>query len=169
MYLKRATPQNIVVGGLSGAIPPLLGWVAVTGSNGKIPAEALLLVLIIFVWTPPHFWALAIHRKDDYAKADIPMLPVTHGIEFTKTNIIFYTILLLLATILPFLIGMFDLIYLLGSTVLGLIFLVYALRMKYADKPGLAMETFGFSVVYLMLLFIVMLVDHYIPISLMSF
>ncbi|WP_144392821.1 heme o synthase [Pleionea sediminis] len=166
MYLKRATPQNIVVGGLSGAIPPLLGWVAVTGDNGQIPAEALLLVLIIFVWTPPHFWALAIHRKDEYAKADIPMLPVTHGIEFTKINIIFYTVLLLLATLLPFLIQMFGLIYLLGSTALGIIFLVYAFRMKFADRPGLAMETFGFSIVYLMLLFIVMLVDHYFPIYL---
>ncbi|NVJ49814.1 MAG: protoheme IX farnesyltransferase [Gammaproteobacteria bacterium] len=165
MYLKRATPQNIVVGGLSGAIPPLLGWVAVTGDDGQIPAQALLLVLIIFVWTPPHFWALAIHRRDDYAKADIPMLPVTHGIEFTKTNIIFYTVLLILSTLLPYLIGMFQLIYLLGSTALGVIFLVYAIRLKFADKPGLAMETFGFSVVYLMLLFFIMLVDHYWPIT----
>ncbi|NVJ60608.1 MAG: protoheme IX farnesyltransferase [Gammaproteobacteria bacterium] len=164
MYLKRATPQNIVIGGLSGAIPPLLGWVAVTGDNGKIPAEALLLVLIIFVWTPPHFWALAIHRKDDYAKADIPMLPVTHGIEFTKINIIFYTLLLILSTLLPFLIGMFGLIYLFGSTTLGIIFLVYAMRLKFADKPGLAMQTFGYSIVYLMLLFIVMLIDHYFTI-----
>ncbi len=166
MYLKRATPQNIVIGGLSGAIPPLLGWVAVTGENGQIPAQALLLVLIIFVWTPPHFWALAIHRRDEYAKADIPMLPVTHGIEFTKTNIIFYTLLLILSTILPFLIHMFGLIYLLGSTVLGLIFLVYALRLKFADRPGLAMATFGYSIVYLMLLFFIMLIDHYFPIYL---
>ncbi len=166
MYLKRATPQNIVIGGLSGAIPPLLGWVAVTGDNGQIPAQALLLVLIIFVWTPPHFWALAIHRRDEYAKADIPMLPVTHGIEFTKTNIIFYTLLLILSTILPFLIHMFGLIYLLGSTVLGLIFLVYALRLKFADRPGLAMATFGYSIVYLMLLFFIMLIDHYFPIYL---
>ena len=166
MYLKRATPQNIVVGGLSGAIPPLLGWVSVTGDNGQIPAQALLLVLIIFVWTPPHFWALAIHRRDDYAKADISMLPVTHGIEFTKTNIIFYTILLLLATILPFLIKMFGLIYLLGSTVLGVIFLIYALRLKFADKPELAMQTFGYSIVYLMLLFVIMLIDHYYTIYL---
>jgi protoheme IX farnesyltransferase len=166
MYLKRATPQNIVIGGLSGAIPPLLGWVAVTGQDGQIPHQALLLVLIIFVWTPPHFWALAIHRRDDYAKADIPMLPVTHGIEFTKTNIIFYTILLLLATLLPFLTKMFGLIYLIGSTVLGIIFLIFALRLKFADRPGLAMQTFGYSIVYLMLLFIVMLVDHYYTIEL---
>ncbi|MEE4246358.1 MAG: heme o synthase [Kangiellaceae bacterium] len=161
MYLKRATPQNIVIGGLSGAVPPLLGWVAVTGHDGLIPPEALLLVLIIFVWTPPHFWALAIHRRDDYAKADIPMLPVTHGIEFTKTNIIFYTILLLLSTLLPYLTKMFGIIYLIGSTLLGIIFLVYALKLKFADKPGLAMATFGYSIVYLMLLFLIMLVDHY--------
>jgi protoheme IX farnesyltransferase len=166
MYLKRATPQNIVIGGLSGAIPPLLGWVAVTGHDGQIPHEALLLVLIIFVWTPPHFWALAIHRRDDYAKANIPMLPVTHGIEFTKTNIIFYTILLLMATWLPFLTKMFGLIYLIGSTVLGVIFLIFALRLKFADRPGLAMQTFGYSIVYLMVLFIVMLVDHYYTIEL---
>lgn len=166
MYLKRATPQNIVIGGLSGAIPPLLGWVAVTGHNGQIPSEALLLVLIVFVWTPPHFWALAIHRRDDYAKADIPMLPVTHGIEFTKTNIIFYTILLLLSTLLPYLIKMFGLIYLIGSTVLGVIFLIYALRLKFADREGLAMQTFGYSIVYLMLLFVIMLVDHYYTIEL---
>ncbi len=164
MYLKRATPQNIVIGGLSGAIPPLLGWVAVTGDSGQIPSEALLLVLIIFVWTPPHFWALAIHRRDDYAKADIPMLPVTYGIEFTKTNIIFYTILLLFATTLPYLTGMFDFIYLLGSLTLGFIFLYYAIALKWRDRQGLAMETFGYSIVYLMLLFIIMLIDHYIPI-----
>ncbi len=166
MYLKRATPQNIVVGGLSGAIPPLLGWVSVTGADGQIPPNALLLVLIIFVWTPPHFWALAIHRRDDYAKANIPMLPVTHGIEFTKTSIIFYTVLLLLSTLLPYLTKMFGLIYLLGSTVLGIIFLIYALQLKFADKPGLAMKTFGFSIVYLMILFVVMLVDHYFEIQL---
>ncbi len=166
MYLKRATPQNIVIGGLSGAIPPLLGWISVTGHDGQIPADALLLVLIIYVWTPPHFWALAIHRRDDYAKAEIPMLPVTHGIEFTKTNIIFYTILLLLSTILPYLTGTFGLIYLIASTVLGIIFLIFAIRLKYFDKPGLAMATFGYSIVYLMILFVVMLIDHYVEIYL---
>ncbi|MCO7224633.1 heme o synthase [Pleionea sp. CnH1-48] len=161
MYLKRATPQNIVIGGLSGAIPPLLGWTAVTGHTGVIHPNAYLLVLIIFVWTPPHFWALAIHRRDDYAKADIPMLPVTHGIEFTKTNIIFYTILLIMATTLPYLTGMFGLIYLMGSLTLGGIFLYYAALLKWGKQKNMAMKTFGYSVVYLMVLFVVMLVDHY--------
>jgi len=161
MYLKRATPQNIVIGGISGAIPPLLGWTAVTGGNGEIPAHALLLVLIIYTWTPPHFWALSIHRVEDYAKAEIPMLPVTHGIEFTKTCILLYTILLVITTILPWLVGMSGLIYLVGALVLGAVFMKYAIELKYFDKPKLAMKTFGWSITYLMLLFILLLVDHY--------
>jgi len=158
MYLKRATPQNIVIGGLAGAIPPLLGWTAVTN---EVHPHALLLVLIIFVWTPPHFWALAIHRRDDYAKAEIPMLPVTHGIPFTKTSILLYTILLLITTLLPYLTGMSGKLYLSGAIVLGIWFLVYAIKLKYRPLAGTAMKTFGFSIVYLMLLFIILLVDHY--------
>jgi heme o synthase len=164
MYLKRATPQNIVIGGLSGAIPPLLGWVAVDGYGGEIHPHALLLVLIVFVWTPPHFWALAIFRRDEYAKADIPMLPVTHGIEFTKTNIVFYTVLLLFAAALPYLVGMSYLIYLVSSTLLGLVFLYYAIKLKISKERKIAMDTFKYSVNYLMLLFIALLVDHYFPI-----
>lgn len=159
MYLKRATPQNIVIGGLAGAIPPLLGWTAVTN---EIHPHALLLVLIIFVWTPPHFWALAVHRKDDYAAADIPMLPVTHGIEFTKTSILLYTILLIVTTLLPYLTGMSGKLYLCAALVLGLWFLAYAIKLKYRPQPATAMKTFGFSIGYLMLLFIALLVDHYI-------
>lgn len=161
MYLKRATPQNIVIGGVSGAIPPLLGWTAVTGINGEIPAHGLLLVLIIYTWTPPHFWALAIHRRDDYAKAGIPMLPVTHGIEFTKTCILAYTVLLIITTILPWLVGMSGLIYVIGALILGAIFLKYAIDLKFTDKPNQAIRTFGWSITYLMLLFLLMLVDHY--------
>jgi len=159
MFLKRATPQNIVIGGLAGAIPPLLGWTAVTN---EIHPFAWLLVLIIFVWTPPHFWALAIHRCEDYAKAGIPMLPVTHGIEFTKTSVLLYTILLCLTGLLPYLVQMSGLIYLIGSSLLGGIFLVYAWRLKFGNRPGIAMKTFGYSIVYLMLLFVVLLVDHYV-------
>ncbi len=161
MYLKRATPQNIVIGGLSGALPPLLGWTSVTGASGEIHPHALLLVLIIFVWTPPHFWALAIFRRDEYAKAKIPMLPVTHGIDFTKTNIILYTILLIFAGLLPYLVGMSGLIYLISSTILGLIFLVYAVRLKLTDDRKLAMDTFKYSIQYLLLMFVALLVDHY--------
>lgn len=161
MYLKRATPQNIVIGGLSGAIPPLLGWTAVDGYGGDIHPHALLLVLIVFVWTPPHFWALAIFRRDEYAKADIPMLPVTHGIDFTKTNIILYTILLLLAGLLPYLTGMSGLIYLISSSILGIVFLIYTIRLKLSDDRKLAMDTFKFSIQYLLFLFIALLVDHY--------
>lgn len=157
-YLKRATTQNIVIGGLSGAAPPLLGWAAV---SNDIHPYALLLVLIIFVWTPPHFWALAIHRKDDYAKADIPMLPVVFGVEFTKSCVLWYTILLLLTTLLPYLTGMSGLIYLIGSLILGVWFLVHAWKLKFRDSPGQAMATFRFSIVYLMALFVVLLVDHY--------
>ncbi|MEE2729317.1 MAG: heme o synthase [Pseudomonadota bacterium] len=158
MYLKRATPQNIVIGGLAGAIPPLLGWTAVTNS---IDPHALLLVLIVFVWTPPHFWALAIHRRDDYAKAGIPMLPVTHGIEYTKSAVFHYTILMSLCTLLPYLTGMSGLIYLGCTLALNALFLYYAIRLKFAPTPGIAMKTFGYSIVYLMCLFIVLLVDHY--------
>ena len=165
MYLKRATPQNIVIGGLSGAIPPLLGWVAVDGYGGEIHPHALLLVLIVFVWTPPHFWALAIFRKDEYAKADIPMLPVTHGIEFTKLNIVLYTILLLFAAALPYLVGMSYLIYLVSSTILGLIFLYYAIKLKFTQERKVAMDTFKYSIYYLMILFVALLVDHYFPIE----
>ncbi|MBA55862.1 MAG: protoheme IX farnesyltransferase [Pseudomonadales bacterium] len=163
MYLKRATPQNIVIGGLAGAIPPLLGWTAVTNS---IDPHALLLVLIVFVWTPPHFWALAIHRRDDYAKAGIPMLPVTHGIDYTKSAVLYYTILMALCTLLPYLTGMSGLIYLAVTLVLNAIFLYYAVRLKFAPTPGIAMKTFGYSIVYLMCLFIVLLVDHYFTITL---
>ena len=165
MFLKRATPQNIVIGGLSGAIPPLLGWVAVDGYGGQIHPHALLLVLIVFVWTPPHFWALAIFRKEEYAKADIPMLPVTHGIAFTKLNIVLYTILLLFAAALPFLVGMSHLIYLVSSTILGVIFLFYAIKLKRTEERKVAMDTFKYSINYLMLLFVALLVDRYYPIE----
>ena len=160
LYLKRATPQNIVIGGLSGAIPPLLGWTAVDGYSGDIHPHALLLVLIIFVWTPPHFWALAIFRKEEYAKADIPMLPVTHGIEFTKTTIVLYTILLLFAGALPYLTQMSGVIYLFSSTLLGLIFISYAVKLKLSKERKVAMQTFRYSINYLMLLFAALLVDH---------
>ena len=157
-YLKRATPQNIVIGGLAGAIPPLLGWTAVTGS---LDAEAFALVLIIFIWTPPHFWALAIHRREEYAKAEIPMLPVTHGEEYTKTNILYYTVLLLIAAWLPFVIRMSGLIYLVSASLLGMVFLLYAVRLKYFPSEKLPMQTFGYSITYLFLLFAALLVDHY--------
>lgn len=158
LYLKRATPQNIVIGGLAGAIPPLLGWTAVTG---EVHPHALLLVLIIFVWTPPHFWPLAIHRIEDYSRAGIPMLPVTHGLEFTKSSIVHYTILLAIVSVLPYLTVMSGLIYLVAALVLNAIFLVYAFKLKYRPEPGLAMRTFGYSIVYLALLFAALLVDHY--------
>ena len=158
MYLKRATPQNITIGGLAGAIPPLLGWTAVTN---EIHANALLLVLIIFTWTPPHFWALAIHRKDDYAKVNIPMLPVTHGISFTKTQILLYTVLLFIVGLLPYLVGMSNWLYLIGAVALNLVFFVYAWKLKFNPDENTAMDTFKFSIVHLMLLFIILLVDHY--------
>ncbi|MGR5175623.1 heme o synthase [Vibrio parahaemolyticus] len=161
LYLKRATPQNIVIAGIAGAMPPLLGWTAVTGD---LHANAWLLVMIIFIWTPPHFWALAIHRKEDYAKADIPMLPVTHGIEYTKTSILLYTILLALVCLMPALVGMTGLIYLAGSTLLSAGFIYYAWKLKYASDEKTAIETFKFSIIHLMLLFVVLLVDHYMPV-----
>lgn len=162
MFLKRATPQNIVIGGLAGAMPPLLGWTSVTG---QVEGHALLLVMIIFAWTPPHFWALAIHRKDDYAKVNMPMLPVTHGIEFTKSIICLYTVLLFLVCLLPYLVGMSGAIYLIGSTLLNLRFMQYAWKLKFQPQPDTAMATFKFSIVHLMLLFLVLLVDHYFKVS----
>jgi protoheme IX farnesyltransferase len=160
LYLKRATPQNIVIGGLAGAIPPLLGWAAVTNS---IHPYALLLVLIIFVWTPPHFWALAIHRAEEYAEAGIPMLPVTHGIHFTRKSVLYYTLLLFACAMLPYLTGMSGLLYLVVSTVLGAIFLVHAFKLRFSDDPSLPMKTFGYSITYLFALFTALLVDHYLP------
>jgi protoheme IX farnesyltransferase len=163
MFLKRATPQNIVIGGLAGAMPPLLGWTAVTG---EIHGHALLLVLIIFAWTPPHFWALAIHRREEYALVAIPMLPVTHGVAFTKLHILLYTILMFLITLLPFATHMSGPLYLLGAVVLGGGFLYWAIVLMRGKNPNAPMETFKYSIVYLMSLFVVMLVDHYVfPVS----
>tara|TARA_R110000787_G_scaffold8220_4_gene27448 strand:+ start:92724 stop:93650 length:927 start_codon:yes stop_codon:yes gene_type:complete len=159
IFLKRATPQNIVIGGLAGAAPPLLGWVAVTG---EIHPHALLLALIVFAWTPPHFWALALHRKDEYAKAEVPMLPVTHGESYTKLHILLYTVLMILVTVLPWLVGMSGWMYLLGALVLGAGFLYWAIALMVSDRPGLGMITFKYSIVYLMALFAIMLVDHYL-------
>ena len=159
MYLKRATPQNIVIGGLAGAAPPLLGWTAVTNS---LDPNGLLLALIIFVWTPPHFWALAIHRRDDYAKVGIPMLPVTHGIEFTRLNILLYTILLIIVSLLPFVVGMMGVLYLVGALVLGGGFLYWSIILYRGNNKLAPMETFKYSSIYLMTLFLVMLVDHYL-------
>lgn len=158
MFLKRATPQNIVIGGLAGAMPPLLGWTAMTA---EVHAHALLLVMIIFTWTPPHFWALAIHRRDDYAKVNMPMLPVTHGIEFTKSAIFLYTLVLFLVCLLPYLVGMTGAVYLLGSTILNLGFIWYAWKLKFNAKPETAMATFKFSIWHLMVLFLLLLLDHY--------
>tara|TARA_S200000501_G_scaffold379012_1_gene446337 strand:+ start:12674 stop:13624 length:951 start_codon:yes stop_codon:yes gene_type:complete len=158
-FLKRATPQNIVIGGLAGAAPPLLGWTAVTN---EIHGYALLLVLIIFAWTPPHFWALAIHRKDDYAKVGIPMLPVTHGDKYTRLHILLYTIILFVVSVLPFATNMFGLLYLLGAVILGLGFLYWAVVMLINKDPKAPMQTFRYSIIYLMALFIIMLADHYI-------
>lgn len=163
-WLKRATPQNIVIGGAAGAAPPILGWTSVTN---EIEAGALLLFLIVFVWTPPHFWALAIARKEEYAKVDIPMLPVTHGEAYTRLNILLYTILLVLVTILPYLIGMCGIIYLLTAIVLDACFLYYAIRMyRVPDDVELPMKTFKFSISYLGLLFAALLVDHYLKFQL---
>ncbi len=161
MYLKKATPQNIVIGGLAGATPPLLGWTSVTNS---IDPHGLLLVLIIYTWTPPHFWALAIHRRDDYAKVNLPMLPVTHGIEFTKYSILGYTILMILVTIFPYLIGMRGLIYLVAALLLGGYFMYMVLLLMFTERHNIAIKTFVYSINYLMMLFIAMVVDHYLPI-----
>ena len=159
MFLKRATPQNIVIGGLAGAAPPLLGWTAVTG---EVHYNALLLVLIIFAWTPPHFWALAVHRKEEYAKAEIPMLPVTHGEKYTKINILLYTLLLIVVTTMPYLTGMFGWLYLTGSLLLGIGFLYWAIVMLRSEGGDSGMKTFQYSIVYLMALFAIMLADHYL-------
>ena len=158
-FLKRATPQNIVIGGLAGAAPPLLGWVAVTG---HVSAEPLLLVLIIFVWTPPHFWALAIHRKEEYAKANIPMLPVTHGEHYTKVHILLYTLMMFAVTLLPYAIHMSGLLYLVCAVVLGGRFLHWAVVLYRDSKPHAAINTFKYSIWYLFALFIALLVDHYL-------
>lgn len=158
-YLKRATPQNIVIGGLAGAMPPLLGWTAITGTYH---GHALLLVIIIFTWTPPHFWALAIHRKADYAKVNVPMLPITHGVEFTKTCIILYTVLLAIACLLPVIVGLSGPLYLVISTLLSCMFIYKAWQLKFADIPERAMQVFKFSIYHLMLLFLALLLDHYL-------
>ena len=158
VFLKRATPQNIVIGGLAGAAPPLLGWSSITGS---IDPNALLLVLIIFAWTPPHFWALAIHRKDEYAKENIPMLPVTHGISFTKLQIILYTIIMLLVSLFPYFVMMSGAFYLVSALVLGSIFLWYAFRLYVDDSNSLAMPTFQYSIYYIFLIFLALLIDHF--------
>ena len=167
MYLKRATPQNIVLGGAAGAAPPLLGWTAVTG---QVETEALLLFLIIFIWTPPHFWALAIRRREEYAKAEIPMLPVTHGVDFTKIQILLYTILLFIVTMMPFIIQMSGLIYLSGAIALGIGFLYYAIKLYRDPDPNvIAMKTFGYSIFYLSLLFAFLLADHYVRIIIRTY
>jgi len=159
LFLKRATPQNIVIGGLAGAAPPLLGWTAVTG---EVHGHALLLVLIIFAWTPPHFWALAIHRREEYAAVDIPMLPVTHGVAFTKLHILLYTVIMFLITLLPFATRLSGPLYLLGAVVLGIGFLYWAIVLMRGSNPNAPMETFKYSIIYLMALFVVMLLDHYL-------
>jgi protoheme IX farnesyltransferase len=161
VFLKRATPQNIVIGGAAGAAPPVLGWTAVTGA---VDPHALLLFLIIFTWTPPHFWALAIARRSDYERADIPMLPVTHGEELTKSFVVYYTILLLIVTVLPYLTGMTGALYLFGALALGGGFLYYAFLLKFAPRVDSPMSTFRYSIAYLMALFSFLLVDHYIPV-----
>jgi protoheme IX farnesyltransferase len=158
MFLKRATPQNIVIGGLAGAAPPLLGWTAVTG---EIHGHGLLLVLIIFAWTPPHFWALAIHRREEYALVDIPMLPVTHGVAFTKLHILLYTLIMFAISLLPYATRMSGPLYLLGAVVLGCGFLYWSLAMMFDWDEDAPMQTFRYSLVYLMVIFVVMLLDHY--------
>lgn len=160
LYLKRATPQNIVIGGLAGAMPPLLGWVAITG---EIHPHALLLVLIIFIWTPPHFWALALHRVEEYRKVDVPMLPVTHGDRYTRVQVLLYTLLLFISSLIPWAVGMFSLIYLIGASVLGIGFTLMAIKMYYYKSgESFDMKTFTYSIVYLMVLFILMLTDHFL-------
>jgi protoheme IX farnesyltransferase len=160
VWLKRATSQNIVIGGAAGAAPPVLGWAAVTNS---IDPNALLLFLIVFIWTPPHFWALAIARKDEYARAEIPMLPVTHGVAYTRLQVLLYTVLLVLVTVLPVLTGMSGLIYLATAFVLNAVFLYYALVMKFTERQEMPMRVFRFSIQYLMWIFAALLVDHYVP------
>ena len=159
LYLKRATPQNIVIGGLFGAAPPLFGWTAVTGS---VEPGGLVLLLIIFAWTPPHFWALALDRRSDYEQVDVPMLPITHGDDYTRRQILYYTIALCIASLLPFLVGGSGVLYLLGAAILGGFFLKHAIALKRGEE-GAAMATFRYSIIYLMALFLVLLVDHYLP------
>ena len=161
VFLKRATPQNIVIGGAAGAAPPMLGWAAV---HGTLDAPAYVLFLIIFAWTPPHFWALAIHRRKDYAAVDIPMLPVTHGVALTRWHILFYTLILVLITILPYLIGMSGLFYLGGALILGGGFLYYAIALFSDPDHKLALPMFHYSIIYLIALFAFLLVDHYLPV-----
>jgi protoheme IX farnesyltransferase len=160
VWLKHATPQNIVIGGAAGAAPPVLGWVAVTN---HVSAQSLLLFLIIFAWTPPHFWALAIARRHDYTRAEVPMLPVTHGVEFTRLHVLLYTVILCVVTLLPFMIGMSGLIYLAAALVLNGRFLWQAVALKYTRRDDLPMRMFRFSITYLMLLFLALLLDHYLP------
>ena len=160
VYLKRATPQNIVIGGAAGAAPPVLGWVAVTG---EVHAFALILFLIIFIWTPPHFWALAIFRRADYAAADIPMLPVTHGVEYTRFHVLMYTILLFMISLMPYLTGMSGLFYLGGAVILGLGYLYFSIRLMNPPDEWFAMRAFNYSIIYLMALFAFLLIDHYLP------
>lgn len=162
MFLKRATPQNIVIGGLFGAAPPLFGWTAVTNS---VDAGGLLLVLIIFAWTPPHFWALALERKDEYAEVGMPMLPVTHGESYTRLHILLYTIILIISSVLPFLIGMSGWLYLVGALALGAGFLYWSIVLIRNNNPRAPMETFRYSILYLGLLFLFLLVDHYVPVA----
>jgi protoheme IX farnesyltransferase len=159
LYLKHATPQNIVIGGIAGAIPPLLGWTAVTDT---VSPESLLLVLIIYLWTPPHFWALAIYRLEEYAKANIPMLPHTHGVAYTKLNIVLYTFLLACASFFPFIIHMSGMIYLIGVSWINSVFIYYALRLYFSSDRVQAMRTFQYSIHYLGILFLLLLIDHYI-------
>ena len=158
MYLKRSTPHNIVIGGAAGATPPLLGWTAITG---EVNTEALLLFLIIFIWTPPHFWALAIKRRADYARADVPMLPLTHGVQFTKEHIVLYTLMLFAVTLMPFIIKMSGLIYLAGAVALGIGFIYHAVVLYREEEDDHAMKTFSYSILYLGLLFSFLLLDHY--------
>jgi protoheme IX farnesyltransferase len=162
LFLKRATPQNIVIGGLFGAAPPLFGWAAVSNS---IEPGALLLVLIIFAWTPPHFWALALERKAEYESADVPMLPVTHGDAYTRWHIFLYTLILFAGSLLPFVIGMSGLLYLVGAVALGGGFIYWAVVLLLNRNPRAAMETFRYSILYLMALFVVLLVDHYLVVA----
>ncbi len=159
VYLKRATPQNIVIGGLAGAAPPLLGWASISNT---VDPYALLLVLIIFVWTPPHFWALAIYRKDEYAKESIPMLPVTHGVAFTKLQIVLYTIILFIVSVLPYIVLMSGWIYLFSAITLSSIFMYYSIKLYYSDDNAFAMKTFNFSIYYIFLIFVALLLDHFL-------
>ena len=159
MVLKPLTPQNIVIGGASGAMPPILGWAAVTG---EVTHESLLLFLIIFAWTPPHFWALALYRREEYAKAEVPMLPVTHGVAFTRLHVFLYTLILLAVSLLPFVVGMSDWLYGVSALFLGLIFLFYSYRIWQFYTDAIAKTTFRYSILYLSLIFLALLLDHYL-------